>query len=181
MNYTTKSVKELCSYFDIDYNSLSEKLKADWEVEFKNLPQITFSTWVYHWKNKHKLIGGCKFPEELKVGSVYFCYQVKEKTWYWMTYLGDMQWSSGIGYGGLINKNKPIWDANTWNVLPYLEYGDEYKDIYAKDLGKQFQLDIEQEEENIYNKVYKSPFKSAYINKPIVEKKIRYLNKTESV
>jgi hypothetical protein len=182
MKYTTKSVKELCSYFGIDYDSLNEDHKADWKVEFKNLPEVTYSTWAYHWKNKHNLTGGCKFPEELKVGSVYLCYQVEEKTWYWLRYLGDMQWSSGYGYYKWLKENPSVYDPNTWKVLPYIEYSDEYKDIYAKYLGKNFQLDIPQEEENIANIIYKSPFKSAYINKPIVEKKIRYLNKTsESV
>lgn len=182
MNYTTKSVKELCSYFGIDYDSLNPQFKADWEEEFNEIPEVTYPTWALYWKNKHNLKGGVLSPEGLKVGSVYLCYQVKEKTWYWMKYLGDMQWSSGADHGFLlINQNKHVWDANTWSVLPYTEYSGVFKDLHAKNLGKPFQLDIPQEEENIVNKVYKSPFKSAYINKPIVEKKIRYLNKTESV
>lgn len=181
MNYTTKSVKELCSYFGIDYDSLSEKNKADWEVEFKNLPEVTYATWAYYWKNKHNLTDGVKFPEELKVGSVYLCYQVKEKTWYWMRYLGNMQWSSGFGSFNDLKENPSVYNPNTWNVLPYVEYSDVYKDIHAKNVGKPFQLNAPQEEENIANKVYKNPFKSVYINKPIVEKKIRYLNKPESV
>ncbi len=179
MKYTTKSVKELCSYYQLDYDSFNEEYKAEWEEEFKQIPEITYSTWAYYWKNKHNLTGGCKFPEELKVGSVYLCYQVKEKTWYWMLYLGDMQWSSGQGFWFLMHQNKPIWDANTWKALPYVEYSDEYKEIHSKDLGKQFQVEVLEEENNV---VYKSPFKSVYINKPIIEKKIRYLNKaSESV
>lgn len=155
MLYKTKSVQELVSLYDTNWDELDASRQKDWLLEFELNPNTLW-----------------------EVGKVYLCFQTKEKSWYWMKYLGDRKWTGGVGISGKsAEKSEAPYPNNEDACVPVLMYTDDYLDNSANKLSKEFRLPnfVEKQEKQV------TYFTKSYPTlKP--EKKIRYLNKaSESV
>jgi hypothetical protein len=179
MYYKTKSVQELVSLYDINWDELDAAKQNEWLVEFELNPNVVWETWARHHLRKN----GYKqdqyiYVDVLVIGKVYLCFQTKEKSWYWIKYLGDRKWTAGAGISGkTAEKYEASYSKNEDACVPVLMFTNDHLVCTANELSKEFRLPnfVEKQEKQV------TYFTKSYPNlKP--EKKIRYLNKTsESV
>ena len=156
--YTCKTVKELCFCYGLDYDKLTPDEQQGWDQEFNIDPDVLWFKWaIYHAHENNLNDFGYILPKDLEINHQYLVFQTKEKRFYYCYYLGENKWSGGSHYPRKPGIPVCVYKTNTNACIAYKKLIDGY--------------------------LYKSPITEgqSYMYHKEPEKKIRYLNKTETV